>query len=252
MDYKKQFNNYYNEYLGLSLPDFTEGERIFECEQRQKPINNWHLQHLIITTLHGIIIYSIAPKLIREFSDYMSPYLQMDFTNSTLTLQNFFDHRLVDYTIRRMYRMTIDANLIRLNRNKTHQNAAVSLTKDIMLNNIQSDSEEEKNRVWLRKKDEIEQGRQYVILEGNKIVSYCKISDIVFGGANLVVYTDENYRNKGFGKAVVIEAIHWCSKHQVSPIYWVDHNNLSSIALAKSLGFHIMAEEIVVGTCILT
>lgn len=32
------------------------------------------------------------------------------------------------------------------------------------------------------------------------------------------------------------------------PIYWVDAKNTYSVALAKSLGFKVKSEEIVVGT----
>jgi hypothetical protein len=99
------------------------------------------------------------------------------------------------------------------------------------MNSIQNIDHVERNRIWLRKESEVNQGRQYVILDENKIVSYCKVSDIDYNGGNLTVYTDEKYRNLGYGKLVMIGAIKWCYENRVIPIYCVDEKNLASVAL---------------------
>ena len=87
---------------------------------------------------------------------------------------------------------------------------------------------------------------QFILLSDRKIVSMCKISDINFSGGNIVVWTDSNYRNKGFGKQVLAEAVKWCINNKIIPIYWVDSQNTASINLADSLGFKTKSEEIVV------
>ncbi len=244
MDYIEQFNNYYNQYLGISKQEIINGKVIYGAEQRKKPINTRYLQPLIVTEMDHILIYSIIPELYSEFCNFMKPHTDVNLVNLIPILQEFFDYRLENYTIRKMKRMTCKNDLDK----RIHQEGVVKLTKEILMNNLVTASEEEKEKVWLRKKEEVLQGRQFVILEGQKIVSYGKVSNVDFGGGNLVVFTSEQYRNKGYGKAVASETIRWCLEYNVSPIYWVDSNNLSSITLAKSLGLQVMAEEIVVGT----
>ena len=124
----------------------------------------------------------------------------------------------------------------------------VKLTKEIFMNCLQNINQEERNRIWSRKKNEINQGRQYAILDNEKIVSYCKVSDIDYNGGNLTVFTDEKYRNRGYGKYVTVGAVKWCYDNGVIPIYWVDEENKNSIKLSKSLGFKIKSKEIVIGT----
>jgi predicted GNAT family acetyltransferase len=46
----------------------------------------------------------------------------------------------------------------------------------------------------------VTQSRQYKFLDGNRIVAYCNVSDIYYKVGNLSVYTNEKYRNKGYGK----------------------------------------------------
>lgn len=120
------------------------------------------------------------------------------------------------------------------------------LTKEILMENMKSFSTYEKKKILLRKKREIIEGRQYVILDKNKIVSYCKISNIDFQGGNIVVYTNKQYRNRGYGKLVTTGILNWCIENNVLPIYLVDEKNTYSIKLAESLGFKIKSKEIVV------
>ncbi|MGH4125071.1 MAG: GNAT family N-acetyltransferase [Clostridium sp.] len=244
MDCNELFNSYYLKYLGISIQEVHKEKKIFQCSQRKKPINNCFFQHLIVTNIDGINTFSVTPKLYRDFSKYIIPFKNMETTELFKVLRVFFDSRLEIYTIREMYRMTLDITYKRI----PLQNSIVKLTKEIFINNLQTVSEEEKQRIWLRKKDEVIQGRQYIILDGNKIASYCKVSNIDYNGGNLTVYTNEKYRNKGYGKSVSIGAINWCIENEVIPVYWVDKKNMPSVALAKSLGFKIRSEEIVVGT----
>ena len=244
MYYDNLFNAYYIKYLGISIKDLNNGKSIFKCSQREKPINNWYFQHLIITKINGMNVFSITPSMYKDFVDFITPFENMDIMQISKVLKEFFDNKLEKYTIRKMYRMTLDV----APKISNIPNNVLRLTKEILMNNVQAIDEEEKEKLWHRKSDEVNQGRQYVILEGNKIVSYCKVSNIDCNGGNLTVYTNEKYRNKGYGSLVSIGAIKWCIEDGVVPIYWVDEKNAASIALAKSLGFKVMSEEIVVGT----
>lgn len=244
MDYDNLFNAYYLKYLGISIEDLNNGKSIFKCSKREKPINNWYFQPLIITNIKGTNVFTITPSMYADFCHYIIPFKNMNNMGLSKVLKEFFDSKLEKYTIRKMYRMTLDVTP----KISNIPNNVMMLTKEILMNSVKAISEEEKEKLWLRKSDEVNQGRQYVILDDKKIASYCKVSNIDYNGGNLTVYTNEKYRNKGYGKLVSIGAIKWCIENGVVPIYWVDEKNEASIALAKSLGFKVMSEEIVVGT----
>lgn len=244
MNYDDRFNRYYLNYLGISIQDLNNGKVVFGCSQRNKPINTDHFQYLIMTNMVGINTFSIVPTIYNDFLNYILPYKDLDSMELPQILKFFFDKKFEKYSVRKMSRMTLESSLIH---NETME-IVVKLTKEILMDHLHGESEEVKNRIWLRKKEEVIQGRQYVILQDHKIVSYCKISDINYCGGNLVVYTSDKCRCKGYGKAVVTEAIKWCKENEVIPVYWVDQNNMPSVALAKGLGLQMKAEEIVVGT----
>ena len=244
MGYNDNFKSYYLKYMGITTQDLYAGKNIFYCSQREKPLNNWYFQHLVVSNISNINVFSIVPKMYKDFIDYISPFKDMDINEMSGVLKAFFNGRLDNFSVRKMYRMTLD------NPPKDFivGDHVVQLTKEILMNNLRSVNEDERNKVWLRKNNEINQGRQFVILDKDKIVSYCKVSDVDFNGGNLTVYTNENYRNRGYGKLVSISAIKWCYDNRIIPIYWVDEKNATSVALATGLGFKIMSEEIVVGT----
>ena len=246
MEYSENFQRYYFKYMGITPQDLAGRKNIFSSSQRERPLNNWYFQHLIVTNVNNINVFSIVPGMYKDFKGYITPFKDMDISEMTGVLRVFFDGKFEDYSIRKMYRMTLDS----APKDLMVDNIAVKLTKEILINNLQSISinHDEINEIWCRKKNEVNQGRQYVILDKSKIVSYCKVSNIDYNGGNLTVYTQEKYRNRGYGKSVSIEAIKWCDDNGIIPIYWVDEKNATSVALAKSLGFKIMSEEIVVGT----
>jgi len=238
------FKSYYMKYLGVSLQDMKKGRNVFQCSQREKTINNWYFQHLIVTNINGTNTFSITPMMYTDFYDYITNFKNIDINKLSEILKIFFDGRFQDYSIRKMYRMALDS----IPKNLILGKVPVKLTKEILFNSLQGLSDGEKNKILIRKENEINQGRQYVILENDKIVSYCKVSDIDYNGGNLTIYTDPRYRNKGYGKLVTIGAVKWCYENNILPIYWVDEKNTSSISLAKALGFKVKSEEIVVGT----
>lgn len=88
--------------------------------------------------------------------------------------------------------------------------------------------------------------RAYIISKDEKIASLSYISDIYNRGANIVVNTNEKYRNLGYGKKVVAKTSNFVIENGLLPIYFVNVKNQASINLAKSLEFKNMATEIVV------
>lgn len=244
MGYNKDFQSYYMRYLGITPQELKKGKNIYSCSQREKPLNNYYFQPLIVTNINNTKVFSISPRMYKDFTEYINNFKDISFSKIEEILKRFFDNRLENYSIRKMHRMTLN----NIPTNLRLDNDVVKLTKEILMNSLKNIEPNERNKIWLRKKKEVNEGRQYVILDKDSIVSYCKVSDIDFNGGNFTVYTGEEYRNKGYGKLVSAGAIKWCNEKGVIPIYWVDKSNETSVALAKGLGFKVMSEEIVVGT----
>lgn len=240
------FDEYYFKYLGVTKEEFKSSDLVFSSTQRDMPLNNCFFHPLIVTNIEGNNIFSIAPKFYQDFKNYIEPFINTDIDKIHTELKEFFDHRLENYSIRKMHRMTLEyiPKQYSLSRN------VKKLTKEILIDNMDTLSMYKKEKIWLRKKKEVIEGRQYVILDENKIVSYCKISNVDFGGGNIVVYTNEKYRKRGYGRLVTIGVLRWCYENNIIPIYWVDEKNIYSIKLAESLGFKIKSKEIVIGSSI--
>lgn len=64
--------------------------------------------------------------------------------------------------------------------------------------------------------------------------------------ANIVIQTEDEYRNKGFAKKVVEKIAEQCLKKGLIPTYWVNKNNIPSRKVAKNAGFELLSKEIVV------
>lgn len=97
-----------------------------------------------------------------------------------------------------------------------------------------------------RKSSAIEEKNQYIITVDNEIASTAYISNKEGNGCNIVVYTNPKYRNKGYGKSVVVECINWILSNEMVPVYLVEESNLPSIALAESLGMVCKSREWIV------
>lgn len=241
MDTNEKYKSYYYNYLGINPSKRKSSEFIFQCSQREKPINRKYIQFLITTKISGRKVFSISPRLFESFSKYMSINTINEEGIITI-LDKYFENKFDDYNIRKMFRLTIEDVDFEVPKGIN----AVKLSKEILMKSMEDLTSQERRDIWNRKKDEVEQGRQYVIIINHKIVSYCKVSDIDYGGGNLVVWTSPEYRGRGYGKAVVSAATKWCLENNVLPVYWVDETNKASLNLAKNIGFRIQSEEIVV------
>ncbi|MBS4535336.1 GNAT family N-acetyltransferase [Clostridium sp. D2Q-14] len=244
MNIEEDFWNYYYSYLGVEEKDLKVSKLIFKCNQRDKPINNWYLYPLVVTNIGAEFICSISPKYARTFRKFISTCNYHNFEELYGLLDIYFNDKLDDYNIRKMYRLTIEDTRLR----EFNKSRAIILTREVLMKGLKNTTLKEKQDIWSRKKEEVEQGRQYVILNDENIVSYCKVSNIDFGGGNLVVWTEPEYRGRGYGKEVVIAATKWCIENDILPIYWVDSDNLASLNLAKALNYKIYSEELVVST----
>ena len=64
--------------------------------------------------------------------------------------------------------------------------------------------------------------------------------------ANIVIQTEDDYRNLGFATKVVEKIAIECFNKGVIPIYWVNKDNDASSRVAKKTGFKILSKEIVI------
>lgn len=61
-----------------------------------------------------------------------------------------------------------------------------------------------------------------------------------------MVFTKEEYRKNGYGKAVVKGCIEWCLKKDILPIYLVEDINKPSLNIPLSLNFVKQTEEFII------
>ncbi|MCQ1529948.1 GNAT family N-acetyltransferase [Lutispora saccharofermentans] len=236
------FQDYYYGYLSIDKKELEIGKRIFSSDQRNKPLNGQFVQYLISTHIDGRLIFSVAPQYYDDLFEFIKGQAVDDADEIIEMLDIFFSNKLESFKLRKMYRLIPGEDYDIWS---SSNSSAVKLTKEIFMEALENIDEAEKTEAWESKKGEILEDRKFVVLDGKKVVSACKISDIDFGGGNIAVWTDSDYRNKGFGKEVVTEAVKWCIYNSILPIYWVDAENTASISLAKSLGFEVKSQEIV-------
>lgn len=64
--------------------------------------------------------------------------------------------------------------------------------------------------------------------------------------ANIVIQTEDGYRNKGFATKLVEKIADECLKKGLIPTYWVNKNNIPSRRVAGNAGFELLSKGIVV------
>ena len=205
------FNNYYESYLDIDKAVDMRGCSICVSENRDTPINKRYIYKAIISDYNNQRIVSISPQIslgsIISFCE--------DIKDKTLD-EILFSESLQQIVLRvsKMYRMTLDNKNVN---NFSKQKITCEYLSDY---------------------------KKYVIRDRDRIVSYCKISNIDFDYGNLVIWTDEKYRRKGFAREVLIATILKCKEDGIEPLYLVNSKNTASLELAKTVGFVIAQTEI--------
>lgn len=208
------FDDYYSKYMSIDNGTIINGCMVCKSNIRNNPINNRFIYRVIITDYRGIRIISTSPtisdSLIREICNDIKDKKFDDILESQTLCKN-------GLRVSKMYRMEIDDSEI------------------YQINNFHSDL----------KLEYISENRKYVFRDKQKIVSYCKISNIDYNFGNIVVWTDENFRRKGYAKELLFKSISRCNEEGIEPVYLVNCQNTASIDLAKSVGFKTVQNEIV-------
>lgn len=223
------FDLFYKEFIG-----FNDKNYISSCIQRTKPLNENFYYPFIKTLYKNKVYISASPEIhekIKESGEddkdifVFLKYIQM--RHPSAKIKKFL--RFSGAHLRPDYHG--DAVIFREEHKPFFMRSGKNLDPDF------------KEKKWQQLKPYLEQQHFFAVLKDNKMVSSCKISDICGRGANLIVYTDENYRQKGYGKQVVHLAAEQCLLQNLIPIYFAEENNTASIHLARSLNFELKAEE---------
>lgn len=216
----KTIEKYYESFIGIE-----KDTRIIKTKNRDLPLNEKYFYPIIISKYKNKTYISVSPK----YYDKIKELNILDLTKEKqiALLQNIFK----DYQIKIMYRM-YKKDIINV------QTKSRRLNKKLFINSVKN-----KDR-WDYYKDKV----SYVYVEDNKIVSMAFVSNIDYCGCNIVVETKKEYRNLGYGKDVVATITNEILKRNLIPIYLVNRENKYSYKLAKSLGYEILSEEIIVST----
>jgi len=238
------FLNHYRKFLGTGVGLDKE---IISCLIRDEIFCFNSKYPLIFSKFNEKNYVSIAP----EFKDKFEANLNISefdlcLDNLLPIIDDAFCDLADEYWIQKMFRMTVsESDLIKPEHSDLVQNFSEK-HKEMYLRNLGNRGDKYKTKKWQFMQQLRDEGRYFVIIDKDQIASFAYISDIQAGGGNIVVMTKPNFRQKGYGKALVYTATNWCFKNKLIPIYLVSQSNQASINLAKSLGFETMVEEIVV------
>lgn len=228
----EEFDKYYKSYLGIqntSKNDFFIRDNKF--------IVNDFTYSMIVSRYKNEIIYSTVADFYRKEENL---FLNADLTFCDKNLNLSVNEKEKEYCFQRMRRMSkisecdVDTSEVK--------NVCEDLKKYFFESFLYNQNDSYKQKKWEKLNK-----NKYIncIVKDGKIVSLGFVSNIDYGGANIVIHTLEAYRNKGYGKSIVEKISKEVLLDGIMPIYWVNEENVFSIMLAESLGFITLAEEIV-------
>lgn len=209
--------DYYYDYLTYNKKAWNYSE------QRDLPLNFSYYYRLIATQIEGKSFYSVS----KDIKDFRPSH------DIESTIKKYKGH----YEVRKLYRMSLDDYKPPLN------NDAVTYDRLLFEKSMKDKPDQVRIEVEKKYKRIIDEERRFLIKDKNKTLAYGLISDVDFGGGNIVIYTHEDHRKKGYGKMLVASCIKWCLDHDIRPIYLVDAHNIPSIRLAEALGFKTFSIE---------
>lgn len=214
------FSNSYQEYLGLVDSVVCNGVRLCKSKYRDIPINKRYFYKIIATKYNEEKIISYST----DISEVELKSLSTKINFEAIGLSEIPDDlKLPQYEMSYMNRMFLDSQ------------SDVRIEKH-------SDSYSN-NSIEYRYLDEY---RKYIALINGEIIGYCKVSDVIAGYGNLVVWVEESRRRLGIAESLVRLMIKKCYEEEIEPMYVVKTDNHASIALAQKLGFQVKQRELVV------
>ena len=214
------FSNFYQEYLGLDDSVICNDVRLCKSKYRDIPINKKYFYKVIATKYNGEKIISYST----DISEVELKSLSTKINFEAIGLSEIPDDlKLPQYEMSYMNRMFLDSQ------------SDVRIEKH-------SDSYSN-NSIEYRYLDEY---RKYAVVIEGELIGYCKVSNVIAGYGNLVVWVEESRRRLGIAESLVRLMIKKCYEEEIEPMYVVKTDNHASIALATKLGFEVKQRELVV------
>ncbi len=216
-----RYKLFYKEYLGIDN-DFNYTS-VHISEFRERLLNRQYLYPVVFTEIDNKVICSTSSK----YYDLCTN----SFSEDKESINAVYEHISSQgkFSLREMYRYSVDDDPF------IYESIAMTLSNEI-LRSLEFDLSSSVEHYIKLRSEVLEHGRQFAILESNKITSTAFISDIYGSGCNIVVFTKPEHRGKGYGNQVVKACVNWCLQRELIPLYLVEKNNLASIALAESIG----------------
>lgn len=240
------FYEYYHDFLDVNKGKKVNNVLYIKTSNRNEVLNREFSYPLIISKFNDNIYVSVSDKYYEPLFQYFKNINLYNLNKEEIyaKVKKCFSNLLDKFEVKIMYRMyknekinIDDSEVMLLNEN----------TKKYFMNSGKKSNDKKfKEEKWNEMKYLTEHKRAYIISKDEKIASLSYISDIYNKGANIIVNTNEKYRNLGYGKKVVAKTSNFVIDNGLLPIYFVNVKNQASINLAKSLQFKNMATEIVV------
>ena len=265
-----------SEALDNPIEDHRIPQHVFYSKYREEPLNKHYYYPIILTDYFGDWRCSCDRENIQKITEVFEllKSQKLDSSSDIQVLIGALDEKLMDTYKRRSfyrYQYCLDKKVIedkvqiaidyregtlqqqdgscKSNRFDEYDGVSeygeVLCQTKLMVYNLDLPDEFDRQKYIENNRELLEEGRIFVVLDGLKVAGRGMISDIYSEGCNIVVYVYEQYRQKGIGAALVRACVDWCLERNLLPIYFVDQANGASIALAQSLGFTRMNQEII-------
>lgn len=214
-----EFKAYYEEYLGIQNGEYLDDIFICRSKYRDIPINKHYCYKMIATVYEGKKVLSCSEeyseKDIRDMQDMIDFSVLQDFVMAE-ALQGSDEPQFYLYRMQLEHRTECSVKA----------NRKLPDGRDIEF-------------IYLAK------WKKYVAAIGEELLGYCKVSDVINGFGNIVVWVDEKYRKLGIATQLLNLVLEQCEKDGIIPDYIVKMDNKASIRLAKNAGFEIVQKEFV-------
>lgn len=217
------FNDYYEHYFGI-----TDNKLTTISKYRELPLNEKYFYPVIVSDYKNLRCssseeyYEICNKNFDGTLDSMEKIL----LEMNKEKKQYKIRKMRRYIVTEKKEILIDSEIV---------TKELLLSLEIIKNNLEE--------VLILKKNRIEDKRWFMLFENNNMASRGYISEIYSNGCNIVVFTNNEFRAKGYGKEVVKKCINWSLNKKLIPIYLVEESNIASIKLIESLGGILMTNE---------
>ncbi len=243
------FENHYQNYLGIDLDEFKKGKRIYNKILKYNQQPGYSYYYMIITEFQTERVITIHPDFEEKFcKSELERLLKLNEEETIDFLNKKFGINNPEFNIRKMFRYSVNKNEFI---NSPLINEAMVMTeqhKDIYLTRVNFLDQEIQESIWKSILPMLNQKRAFICRRENDLIAEGSITTIIDNGGNIGVSTQNQYRKKGYGQAIVSQAVKWCFDNKIIPIYLVDQVNTNSILLAESLGFQLKSIEILISS----